>query len=78
MKQHIDLLQRVLDLLNPRKVALHRLERRSLIKAHSATSDNNRRTKYYELTRAGRRQLDADQKAWEKLTAAVDQVLRPV
>ena len=78
MKQHIDLLQRVLDLLNPRKVALHRLERRSLIKAHSGTSDNNRRTKYYELTRAGRRQLDADQRAWEKLTAAVDQVLRPV
>jgi DNA-binding PadR family transcriptional regulator len=58
--------------------ALHRLERRGLIKAHWGTSDNNRRAKYYELTRTGRCQLDADQKAWDKLTAAVAQVLRPV
>jgi transcriptional regulator len=58
--------------------ALHRLERRGLIKAHWGTSDNNRRAKYYELTRTGRRQLEADQKAWEKLAAAVAQVLRPV
>ncbi len=58
--------------------ALHRLERRGLIKAHWGTSDNNRRAKFYELTGTGRRQLDADQKAWDKLTAAVAQVLRPV
>jgi PadR family transcriptional regulator PadR len=58
--------------------ALHRLERRGLIKAHWGTSDNNRRAKYYELTRSGRRQLDAGEKAWNKLTAAVAQVLRPV
>ena len=58
--------------------ALHRLERRGLIKAHWGTSDNNRRAKYYELTRTGRCQLDADQKAWDKLTAAVAQVLHPV
>jgi PadR family transcriptional regulator PadR len=58
--------------------ALHRLERRGFIKAHWGTSDNNRRAKYYELTRTGRRQLEDDQKAWEKLTAAVAQVLRPV
>lgn len=58
--------------------ALHRLERRGLIKAHWGTSENNRRAKFYELTRTGRRQLDADQKAWDKLTAAVAQVLRPV
>jgi PadR family transcriptional regulator, regulatory protein PadR len=58
--------------------ALHRLERRGLIKAHWGTSDNNRRAKYYELTRSGRRQLDAGQKAWSKLTAAIAQVLRPV
>jgi transcriptional regulator len=58
--------------------ALHRLERRGLIKAHWGTSDNNRRAKFYELTRTGRRQLDADQKAWEKLTTAVAQVLRAV
>jgi PadR family transcriptional regulator PadR len=58
--------------------ALHRLERRGLIKAHWGTSDNNRRAKYYELTRTGRRQLEADQKEWEKLTAAIAQVLRPI
>ena len=58
--------------------ALHRLERRGLIKARWGTSDNNRRAKYYELTRTGRRQLDSDQKDWEKLTAAIAQVLRPI
>ena len=58
--------------------ALHRLERRGLIKAHWGTSDNNRRAKYYELTRTGLRQLESDQKEWEKLTAAIAQVLRPI
>jgi PadR family transcriptional regulator PadR len=55
--------------------ALHRLERRGWIKAHWGTSDNNRRAKYYELTKAGREQLSAEQDAWQKLTAAVAQVL---
>ena len=56
--------------------ALHRLERRGWIKAEWGASDNNRRAKYYELTRAGQKQLDAETKAWEKLTTAVDLVLR--
>ena len=55
--------------------ALHRLERRGWIKAHWGTSDNNRRAKYYELTRAGRKQLEAEEDAWRKLTAAVGQIL---
>ena len=55
--------------------ALHRLERRGLIKAEWATTDNNREAKYYELTRAGRKKLAADTEAWRKLTGAVDQVL---
>jgi len=55
--------------------ALHRLERRGWIKAHWGTSDNNRRAKYYELTRKGRAQLDAQTTAWRKLAAAVRQVL---
>jgi PadR family transcriptional regulator PadR len=55
--------------------ALHRLERRGWIKARWGISDNNRRAKYYELTRAGRRQLELEKDAWEKLTAAVAQVL---
>ncbi|MGB6690867.1 MAG: PadR family transcriptional regulator [Terracidiphilus sp.] len=55
--------------------ALHRLERRGWIKAHWGTSENNRRAKYYELTKSGRKQLEAETDAWEKLTAAVAQVL---
>jgi transcriptional regulator len=55
--------------------ALHRLERRGWIKARWGTSENNRRAKYYELTRRGRTQLDAEQTAWRKLTAAVARIL---
>jgi transcriptional regulator len=55
--------------------ALHRLERRGLIKARWGTSENNRRAKYYELSRNGRQQLEMETDAWEKLTAAVAQVL---
>jgi len=58
--------------------ALHRLERRGWIKAHWGTSDNNRRAKYYELTRSGHKQLEVEKDAWEKLTAAVSQVLGAV
>ena len=55
--------------------ALHRLERRGWIKARWGVSDNNRRAKYYELTKQGRRQLELEEDAWRKLTAAVAQVL---
>jgi transcriptional regulator len=55
--------------------ALHRLERRGWIKAHWGTSEKNRRAKYYELTRSGKRQLAVEKDAWDKLTAAVAQVL---
>jgi transcriptional regulator len=55
--------------------ALHRLERRGWIKARWGTSENNRRAKYYELTKSGRQQLEVEKKAWEKLTVAVAQVL---
>src|ERR671929_928262 len=55
--------------------ALHRLERRGWIKAEWGTSEANRKAKYYELTRAGRRQLDAEADAWSRLTAAVALVL---
>ena len=57
--------------------ALHRLERRGWIKASWGTSDHNRRAKYYELSRSGRRQLSAERDSWQKLTAAVAQVLGP-
>lgn len=55
--------------------ALHRLERRGWIKARWGTSENNRRAKFYELTKAGRQRLEAERDAWLKLTAAVAQVL---
>ena len=55
--------------------ALHRLERRDWIKAKWGVSENNRRAKYYELTRSGRKQLEEEESAWRKLTAAVGQVL---
>jgi PadR family transcriptional regulator, regulatory protein PadR len=55
--------------------ALHRLERRGWIKAHWATSENNRRAKYYELTSMGRKQLETETEAWRRLAAAVGHVL---
>ncbi|MEJ2215747.1 MAG: PadR family transcriptional regulator [Gemmatimonadota bacterium] len=55
--------------------ALHRLERRGWIKAEWGASENNRRARYYELTRAGRKQLEAETDAWARLTAAVALVL---
>ena len=55
--------------------ALHRLERRGWIRAEWDASDNNRKAKFYELTRAGRKQLDAESDAWARLTKAVALVL---
>src|SRR5271163_410120 len=55
--------------------ALHRLERKGWIKPRWGTSDNNRRAKYYELTKSGRRQLEVEKDAWAKLTTAVARVL---
>ena len=55
--------------------ALHRLERQGWIAAEWGPSDNNRRAKYYQLTRAGRRQLAAEMASWERLSKAVRLVL---
>ncbi len=55
--------------------ALHRLERRGWIKAEWGVSDNNRRAKYYALTRQGRKQLAAESESWQKLIAAVGLVM---
>ena len=54
---------------------LFRLLRQGLLKADWGTSENNRRAKYYELTRSGRKQLEAETESWRKLTAAVAQIL---
>jgi len=55
--------------------ALHRLERRGWIAAEWGASDNNRKAKYYELTKLGRRQLSAESHEWARLTTAVGFVL---
>jgi transcriptional regulator len=56
--------------------ALHRLEEQGWIEAEWGTSDNNRRAKYYRLTRAGRSQLKLETASWERLSAAVSQILQ--
>ena len=56
--------------------ALHRLEERGLISAQWGGSVNNRRAKFYELTAAGRRQLEAERATWERFTGAVARLLR--
>jgi transcriptional regulator len=56
--------------------ALHRLERRGWVRAEWGASENNRKAKFYELTRAGRSQLVAEADAWERLTRAVSLLLK--
>lgn len=56
--------------------SLHRLERRGWIKATWGVTENNRRAKYYELTKRGREQLEAESNAWAQLVAAVGLVLK--
>ena len=55
--------------------ALYRMERKGWIEAEWGVSENNRRAKFYALTKAGRKQLAAEQATWERLTSAVSQVL---
>ena len=56
--------------------ALHRLEERGLIAAEWGPSDNNRNAKFYELTPAGRKQLETQRKEWERFSGAVALILR--
>ena len=56
--------------------ALHRLEERGLVAAGWGASDNNRRAKFYSLTAAGRRQLQAERQTWARFTGAVEALLR--
>jgi transcriptional regulator len=55
--------------------ALHRLELRGLLASEWGVSDNNRRAKFYRLTAAGRQHLALQSRSWERLAAAVTQVL---
>lgn len=56
--------------------ALHKLEHAGWIKAEWKTTDNNRRAKFYSLTRLGRRQLEKEAQNWNRLAAAISQVVK--
>jgi PadR family transcriptional regulator PadR len=57
--------------------ALQRLEARRWIRAEWGTSDNNRKARFYELTKNGRKQLVAETRQWRRLAAAIGRVLGP-
>ncbi len=55
--------------------ALYKLEQEGFIRAEWRVTDNNRRAKYYALTRAGRARLEREARSWERLSAAISLVL---
>jgi transcriptional regulator len=56
--------------------ALHKLEQEGWIKAQWASSENNRRAKFYSLTRIGRKELGKEAANWERLSTAITHVIR--
>jgi transcriptional regulator len=56
--------------------ALHKLELNGWIKSEWRASENNRRARFYSLTRPGRRQLEAETANWNRLSGAISQVVR--
>jgi PadR family transcriptional regulator, regulatory protein PadR len=56
--------------------ALHRLEYKGWIEADWGASENNRRAKYYSLTKTGKKQLDAELENWDRLSTAIALVLK--
>ena len=55
--------------------ALHRLEQQAWIKAKWGETENNRKAKYYELTKAGRKRLQEEVANWQRLSAAISLVV---
>jgi PadR family transcriptional regulator, regulatory protein PadR len=68
-----DLLQLNQGTLYP---ALLRLQQRGLIASKWGVSENNRKARYYSLTRAGHKQLDEEVQSWGRMSAMIDRVLR--
>jgi len=56
--------------------ALYRMEKRGWITSEEGLSENNRRARYYKLTRAGRKQLETESSAWDRLTEAIAKVMQ--
>ena len=57
--------------------ALYRLERQGWIESEWGVSDNNRKAKFYKLTPAGRKQLVVESSNWEKLSRAMNLIVKP-
>ena len=55
--------------------ALHRMEEEGWISAFWGDSENNRRAKFYRLTKAGRKQLEVETKRWDRISLAITQAL---
>ena len=55
--------------------ALHRMEERGLLESEWGVSENNRRARYYKLTRKGRRQLETEAAEWRRLSLAISRVM---
>ena len=56
--------------------ALYRMEDKGWIEAEWRVTENNRRAKYYSLTRAGRKQLEKEQELWERMSAIITTVMQ--
>ena len=56
--------------------ALHRMEEAGWLASSWGESENNRRAKYYRLTRAGRRQLEAETESWQRISLAITSALK--
>lgn len=57
--------------------ALHRMEKKGWLRSKWKNSETNRRAKFYELTKLGRKQLTSEQSKWERLSSAIARVMRP-
>src|SRR4030095_49929 len=58
--------------------ALYRLEQKGVIQSEWGMTDNNRKAKFYKLTRKGRNELDAESESWDRLSRAVSRVLKAI
>jgi len=56
--------------------ALYRMEERGWIKSEWGVSENNRRAKFYKLTRAGRKQLEVEASNWDRISRAISRILQ--
>jgi PadR family transcriptional regulator PadR len=58
--------------------ALYRLEQKGVIESEWGVSDQNRPAKFYKLTRKGRREMEAEAESWDRLSTAVQRVLKAI